>query len=312
MSQKIESLLPLVIAAGLLAVAASPLGAGETTGDVRLAGLNVSVGVHGHYGHHVHYRGHFRGHHHYYRPYYWGYYPYRYFYPRVYYGVPRYASRFGALDLNVKPKKTTQVYVDGNYVGLTGDYDGWPEHLWLEKDSYELIFYNPGYETVVRHVEIQPGVVIKIRQDMQPGESTPPEELTTARPKHRAPAPRYQRKAAPEPAPAPRARTAPPPRSEAQAPARPDVLDARQQPARLKLAVAPADASVYLDGRFLGIASEIGEERSGILVDPGEHRLEIVRPGYESRMLSFDAEAGGEVVLEVELRPGAARTSLSA
>ncbi len=311
MTKTIESahrrLLPLMIAAGLLAMAASPLTAGgPAASDVLLAGLNVSLGFHGHHGHHGHYRGH--GH---YRPYhhYYGYYPYRYFYPRVYYhgtyGVPRYASRFGGLDLNVKPKKTTQVYVDGNYIGHTGDFDGWPEHLWLEKDFYELIFYNPGYKTVVRRVEVQPGVVIKIREDMQPGESIAPEELSTAKVKQPAPAPRYQPKAAPAPAPEP----LPAPGERA---ARPDVLDARQQPARLKLSVAPADASVYLDGHFLGIAGEIGEQRSGILVDPGEHRLEIVRPGYASRELRFDADPGGEVELEVELQSGAAKTGYSA
>ncbi len=295
-------LLPLLIAACLLA-AASPAFAGEPSASasegVRLAGLQVSVGFHGH--HH--------GHHGYYRPFrhhaWYGYYPYRYVYPHVYhhgyYGVPRYASRYGGLDLNVKPKKTTQVYVDGNYVGVTGNFDGWPEHLWLDKGSYELIFYNPGYETVVRHVEVQPGVVIKIREDMRPGEATPPEELTTVRPKSSVPAPRSR--AAPQAAPQPGERAAPAP---------PDVLDARRQAARLKLEIAPADASVYLDGRFLGIAGEIGEQRPGILIDPGEHRLEIVRPGYDSRTLSFDAEAGGEVKLEIELRTGAARTGYSA
>ncbi len=292
-------LLPLVFAAGLLA-AALPASAGEPSGslDVRPAGLRIGLGFHGHW-------GHYHGYHVYHRPYryhgWYGYRPYRYHYPHVYYhgyyGVPRYASRFGGLDLNVKPKKTTQVYLDGNYIGLTGDFDGWPDHLWLEKDTYELIFYNPGHETVVRHVEIQPGVIIKIRDTMRPGESIPPEELTTARARP------------PAPAPMPRSRAVP------QAPARPDppeALDARQPPARLKLQVAPADASVYLDGRFLGIAGKLGEQRSGIPIDPGEHRLEIVRPGYDSRSLSFDAEVGGEVRLDVELRVGATSTGLSA
>ncbi len=330
MLKKIESahrrLLLLVVAAGLLTAAASPLAAGESAaGEVRLAGLNVSVGFHGHHGH---YRGH--GH---YRPYhhYYGYHPYRFFYPRVYYhgtyGVPRYASRFGGLDLNVKPKKT-QVYVDGNYVGLTGAYDGWPEHLWLPvsrlaasggTNSYELIFYNPGYKTVVRHVELQPGVVIKIRDDMQPGDSIPPEELTTARrqqpaPRHQqqtAPAPvqpRYQQPATPAPAPPYQQPAAPAPM-----PMPPDMIDAGQQSARLKLSVAPADAAVYLDGHFLGVAGEIGRP-SGILIDPGEHRLEIIRPGYNSHILRFDADPGGEVELEVELESesDAARTGLSA
>ncbi len=345
MSKRIEiahrRLLPLTVAAYLLAAAATQLaGDGTAPGQpagragLQVAGVHIGLGFHG---------GPYWGHH--YRPYYWG--GYRPFYhPRAYhhgyYGVPRYASSyFGGLDLNVKPKKTTQVYIDGNYVGLTGNFDGWPEYLWLEASRrpgsggtniYELILYNPGYKTVVRQVEIQPGVVIKIRENMVPGESIPPEELTRAKPREREEAPRYESRPPSEraePAPRPRERTEPLPRPreraeplprrapEATRPdaarpdaarpdaARPEALDVRREPARLLLAVAPADASVYLDGHFLGIAGEIGERRSGILIDPGEHRLEIVRPGYAGREIRFDAEAGGEVELEVELESGA-------
>ena len=298
-NEKARRLLPVAIVACLCATAASPLFAGGS-------GLRVSVGFHSHH-------GHYYGHHGHYRPYryhgYRGYYPYRYAYPHVYYHgtyrSPHAAARQGGLDLNVKPKKT-QVYVDGNYVGTTGNFDGWPEHLWLPEGSgsYELIFYNPGYATVVRQVEIRPGVVIQIHHQMQPGESIPPEELTTAKTKTREPTPRHEQRAAPESTPVPRS-------SHRATPSPPDVLDARQQPARLKLSIAPADASVYLDGRFLGIAGEIGEQRSGILVDPGEHRIEIVRPGYDSRELHFDADPDGEVKLEIELRSGASKARLS-
>ncbi len=327
-SRALGRALPLSIAAILLLVIAPQLMADDVAArahvtssqqNVKKAGYSIGIGFghHGHYGH-----GHYR----HYRPYrYW--YPHLYAYPYFAYhgawgGYPR-SRYFGGLDLNVKPKKTTQVYIDGNYVGVTGNFDGWPEYLWLEAfrrpasggpNTYELILYSPGYQTVVRQVEVQPGVVIKIRENMVPGESIPPAELTRATPRKPRPVPRYQRSAPPErstppaepPGSAQPERAAPVPR------AGPNVLDARQQPARLKLLVAPADASVYLDGRFLGIAGEIGEQRSGILVDPGEHRIEIVRPGYAGRELSIDAEPGGEVMLEVELQLGASRTGASA
>ncbi len=328
MSKRIEiahrRLLPLTVAAYLLAAAATLLTGDGAAGkhatgqdSFQVAGVHVSLGHHGHYGYY--------GHHRYYRPFYYPFY-YPRFYYHGYYGTPRtvshsYGSRyFGGLDLNVKPKKTTQVYIDGNYVGLTGNFDGWPEYLWLEAsrrpsgtNTYELILYNPGYETVVRQIEIQPGVVIKIRENMKPGESTPPEELTRATPEEARPAPRYERRAPPEPAtqPEPRERTAPSPRRGADAASRPEVLDARRHPARLKLSVAPADASVYLDGHFLGVAGEIGEQRSGVLIDPGKHRLEIVRPGYANRELSFDAKAGGEIDLQIELQAGTPGTGNS-
>ncbi len=324
MSRNIEiahrRLLPLTVAAFLLSAAAaqlpggaggSPEAAGAQDRGVRVAGVSLSLGFHGHYGHgyygHRHYRPFY-----YYRPYY-HYRPYPYAYHH-YYDYPRYPSRFyGRLDLEVRPKKTTQVYIDGNYVGVAASFDGWPEHLWLEKDSYELIFYNPGYETVVRHVEVRPGALIRIREDMRPGESIPPEELTSAREPE---APRYgpgsRGYAQREPAYERRAPLPPAAPREPAPPAGSGVTDVRPEPARVKLVVAPADATVYLDGRFLGVAGELGEQRSGILIDPGEHVIEVVRPGYRGQELKFEAAPGGEVELEVDLDAKTTKAGYSA
>ena len=76
--------------------------------------------------------------------------------------------------------------------------------------------------------------------------------------------------------------------------------DLRAEPARTVLSIAPADASVYLDGRFLGLASELPRE---LLIDPGSHRLEVLRPGFLSQAVDFDAEPRGTVELDVRLNP---------
>ena len=76
--------------------------------------------------------------------------------------------------------------------------------------------------------------------------------------------------------------------------------DARSRPARVMLTIEPADASVYLDGRFLGLASELSGE---LWVDPGAHRLEVVRPGFLSRELDLDLEPGEELEVDGRLRP---------
>ena len=55
--------------------------------------------------------------------------------------------------------------------------------------------------------------------------------------------------------------------------------DVRSQPGVLMLHVEPNDASVYLDGRFIGTGEELSRLRSGLIVDVGSHRLEVVRPG---------------------------------
>lgn len=84
----------------------------------------------------------------------------------------------GALDLYVNPK-TTEVYLNGQYIGVAGDFNGYPSYLWLQKGTHELMFYKEGYLTVIRELSIHPGAVIDVRQRMVPGESVPPGELTT-------------------------------------------------------------------------------------------------------------------------------------
>ncbi len=74
----------------------------------------------------------------------------------------------GALDLNnIKPKKTG-VFLNGQYIGVAGDFDGYPNYLWLKKGSHQLVFYKDGYRTLAREYTIHPGVVIDA-SSVQPG-----------------------------------------------------------------------------------------------------------------------------------------------
>jgi hypothetical protein len=86
-----------------------------------------------------------------------------------------------------------------------------------------------------------------------------------------------------------------------QAAAREDSLDARAEPGRLQLDIEPGDASVYLDGRFLGTGSDLGKLRAGLLVDAGEHTLEIVRPGYRAEQRTVRVESGEQSAIDVAL-----------
>ena len=65
--------------------------------------------------------------------------------------------------------------------------------------------------------------------------------------------------------------------------------------------VQPDDASVYLDGRFLGTGRELAALRSGLIVDPGEHRVEVVRPGHQSAERTIDVESGRLLHVQIEL-----------
>ncbi len=74
--------------------------------------------------------------------------------------------------------------------------------------------------------------------------------------------------------------------------------DFRPQPALVKFSIQPADASIYLDGEFMGLASDLPEV---MLLAPGEHRLEVVRPGMTSRELTFATQSGEEAHVEARL-----------
>jgi len=72
----------------------------------------------------------------------------------------------------------------------------------------------------------------------------------------------------------------------------------------LRLSVEPDDASVYLDGRFVGTGSDLSMLRGGLSVTPGHHQLSVVRPGRKAEEKDFDVKAGEDVKVSVELEGG--------
>ncbi len=262
-------------------------------------------GYRGHGGDHGRYYG---GHHHrhhygcghygygYYDPFdYYGYYS-PYFYlglggywgPEVHvYGGGGSAERYrdagqGALDLDLRPK-TTEIYVDGAYVGVADQYDGFPTYLWLEAGTYEIAFYKEGYETIFRQYTIYPGVTIDVSDRMRPGDAVLPGGSAGAYPSSSDPSAAY-----------PPSGTSPP-------------AGASTDPAfgsdggRIAIAATPGDAAVYLDGHFVGTAAEISELSAGLIVEPGDHVIDVIRPGYDNQRVPVSVAAGERVDLKLDL-----------
>lgn len=267
------------------------------------------------------YRYYDRGRHHYYPRGYYGYYPYRYPYFSYYgafgfwcppffdYGwhwersrrgpariyVDAYDDRrTGALDLDVSPEKA-QIFIDGNLVGVADQYDGFPTYLWLDEGTYDVAIFKPGYETIFRQYTIYPGVVIDVEDRMQKGESIHPSEhvsKSTVNRDERIRRNREREEAVRRDTQAVQER---PTSIERQEGAEPEI-------GRVVLDIIPPDAAVYLDGIFLGTGGEVTGLTSGLVVDPGEHLLEIIRPGYESREIEISVAEGERVDLAVELQ----------
>ncbi len=239
-----------------------------------------------------------------------GYYPYDRYYgyhgPSSYVVLDEadpYQENVGALDLNVRPKDV-EVFLNGHPIGEAGDFDGFPQLLWLEEGEYELIFYKEGYETQRRIYEVRTGLQVNVKLNMTHGVSTQPENLS-----HRYADPESFVPASEDAEPTVRPTIASGPEfgpeleayeaAEASGTAADDALDTRQAPAWVRLEVEPLAASLYLDGKFIGTGEQVAGHLGALLVDAGDHLLEVVHPAYEPRELRFTVQPGEDLRLSV-------------
>ena len=61
-----------------------------------------------------------------------------------------------------------------------------------------------------------------------------------------------------------------------------------------------ADATVFVDGRFVGPVSMV---KGGIAVVPGHHRIEVRRDDYFARYVEVDLKRAERKKLEINLAP---------
>ncbi len=190
------------------------------------------------------------------------------------------------VDTDVEPEDA-RVYLDGRLIGTADDFDGYPSYLFLEPGTYELEFALPGYASEKVIIEAKAGRYFSLdnRLQRQPGEQRPP---WYERPKG-LPADRVFSKEGSS-----SARASGPDLS-----LRPDLRSRRQgerPPARsgaaLKLSIEPPEASVYLDGDFLGTGRELGGLEGGLAVAAGTHTLEVFAPGRAPRRVQVEVEEG--------------------
>jgi len=210
----------------------------------------------------------------------------------------------GALDLDVSPGRT-HVFVNGEDLGEVDRYDGWPGYLWLPRGTYDVAFYLDGFKTIARQITIYPGNVIDIDDRMEQGQSTRPEDLVSKSHERRDARMQYERQ-------------------------RSEQIDRQGQGGyedeswqdrvrrdrdrggnradgargHLRLSVQPDDASVYLDGQFVGTGTDLSLLRGGLAVTPGSHRLAVVRPGHKAVEREFTVKDGEEAQLDIALESG--------
>ena len=242
----------------------------------------------GHYGYGYHRHGYGYG----YSPYDYGI-GFGYYSPSFYLGLGRYwepevhvyggsgggSARYrdigqGALDLDLRPE-TTEIYIDGSYVGIADEFDGFPTYLWLEEGTYEIAFYKEGHETIFRQYTIYPGVTIDVSDRMRPGNAVMPSASGGTYPQGSETSSTIPNQPLPPGA---------------------------DNDGRIAVVATPGDAAVYLDGHFVGTAAEISELSAGLIVEPGDHVIDIIRPGYDNQQVPVSVAKGERIDLQLDLK----------
>ncbi len=264
-------------------------------------------GRYGYYGHRYPYYGGYGGYYgggyyrHYYPYYGWGYgySPYGGIYlnsgwwDAPYYAYGPYAYRgyeTGSVRVLVDQPKA-RVYVDGYYAGEVDDFDGMFQRLHVEPGEHDITIKLEGFRTHNFTVYVPDQGTLKLRWELEPGEghdgSGDPTLAPPKREARRERDDRYRQDGE---------------RRSYEDRDRTENRDRDRERARdtfgsVRFDVRPGDASVYVDGAFRGAARELGS----LELPAGEHRIEIVRPGFRTYEREVTVNQGDSVDVSVEL-----------
>jgi hypothetical protein len=190
----------------------------------------------------------------------WGYHPYRMTALKFVPGDETPAL----LETDLRPKKA-RLILDGEDLGKVKQFNGNWDRLALAPGVHTLEFRADGYRTLRLEMEAESGSFYRLDYRMEKGEGEDPRSSRLSS--------RNERRA-----------------SEGTQGIRTGLISIRVQ---------PGDASVYLDGEFLGGGRELSRLHGALPVAAGSHRIEIVRPGYKARQL--EVEVTGEEPLRLDV-----------
>jgi hypothetical protein len=74
--------------------------------------------------------------------------------------------------------------------------------------------------------------------------------------------------------------------------------------ATLKVTVHPGRAAVFLDGKYVGHAGELGGATHSLLISPGSHQIKVELPGYRTFETEVNLLAGQKSEVKTELAKG--------
>src|SRR5947207_12063282 len=74
------------------------------------------------------------------------------------------------------------------------------------------------------------------------------------------------------------------------------------QPSNLHIAVTPNDAYVFVDKRYVGLASYFGGAFKRLQLHAGPHLLELRKPGYDSVAIDLSVYPGQSITVAQTMR----------
>jgi hypothetical protein len=247
------------------------------------------------------------------------------------YGYGYRPSNWAVVDTDVSPE-SARVYLDGQYIGTADDFDGFPDYLYLRRGRYRLEFRLEGFQTRTIDVDARPGVKVDVGEKL-PRISGAPRYGSYETPEPRGGVRRFwgkrrdvsveitgedemyadDRRGYRE---RPRERfdddeeySRERDRDDRETEIEREDLTrdewrgregTEQGDTRIMLEIRPDDASVYLDDRFIGRASELDSD-GGLAVAPGRHTLVVSRPGYRERRIELNVSRGETENVEITL-----------
>lgn len=149
------------------------------------------------------------------------------------------ASGYAAIDVNIQPSRA-EISLNGVVMGSADDFDGFPEFLVVEPGTHTVKARCAGYQTYEVTVNLAPGQQVNLNKRMEAG--TDP-VVTTGKVSQDHP-----RK----------------------------IAEDAENYLRLEITIDNPDATVYIDGAFIGTGRELALLHAPLLLEPGADELVIV------------------------------------
>jgi PEGA domain len=82
--------------------------------------------------------------------------------------------------------------------------------------------------------------------------------------------------------------------------------------AELKIHALPANAAVFVDGKYAGSVHDFGGIGHSMLLPPGKHEIKLSMPGYQDYTTEMDMAANQKYRIEAKLSPGSNASTAAA